>query len=354
MKSISYNKLVRDRIPDIIEETGKQCVTEILSDENYLKMLDAKLDEELAEYHKDQNIEELADLLEVIQACAVARGYSTEQLEQVRAEKAAKRGGFEKKILLREVIEDPDYSFLLEMKEFLLQRKMLHSNTFPQLVQERKQGREFSFEEHLKGLIYSQLSAQTQWHRIAPHLAEVDQLFHGYNYNWVVACDPQYFIDGIKALKCGSRCTANQMKHFHQNLKTLKLIERTYGTLDAYVTSKPATEIVKELSSGRYNLAYIGEALAWEYLRNVGIDGAKPDIHICRFLGANRMNLCRSPIATVSEIEALMPQLSDNLNLTMVEIDSIIWSFCATSYGEICTATPKCEQCVVSKYCTKG
>ena len=46
-----YNKLVRDRIPEIIEASGKNCVTEILSDADYLKMLDAKLDEELAEYH---------------------------------------------------------------------------------------------------------------------------------------------------------------------------------------------------------------------------------------------------------------------------------------------------------------
>ncbi len=105
MMKKSYQKLVRDRIPEIIESSGRICVTEILSDEDYLKMLDAKLDEELAEYHADQNIEELADLMEVIRACAVARGYSVEELEQVRAEKAAKRGGFERKILLKEVIE---------------------------------------------------------------------------------------------------------------------------------------------------------------------------------------------------------------------------------------------------------
>ena len=98
-----YLKLVRDRIPEIIESSGSTCVTEILSDEDYLKMLDVKLDEELAEYHADQNIEELADLMEVIRACAVARGYTVEELEQVRAAKAAERGGFEKKILLKEV-----------------------------------------------------------------------------------------------------------------------------------------------------------------------------------------------------------------------------------------------------------
>ena len=99
-----YNKLVRDRIPEIIESSGKTCVTEILSDEEYLRMVDAKLDEELAEYHKDQNIEELADLLEVIRAATLARGYTLDALEAIRATKAEKRGGFEKKILLIETI----------------------------------------------------------------------------------------------------------------------------------------------------------------------------------------------------------------------------------------------------------
>jgi len=101
----SYNKLVRDRIPEIIQNEGKTCVTETLSDEEYLRMLDAKLDEELAEYHKDQNIEELADLLEVIYAAAKAHGYTIEELEAVREEKAAKRGIFEKRIMLIEVKE---------------------------------------------------------------------------------------------------------------------------------------------------------------------------------------------------------------------------------------------------------
>ena len=104
--SKQYNKLVRDRIPEILEALGKTCLIETLSDADYLSMIDAKLDEELTEYHKDQNIEELADLLEVIHAAAIARGYTLEELERVRAEKAAKRGGFEKRILLKEVYED--------------------------------------------------------------------------------------------------------------------------------------------------------------------------------------------------------------------------------------------------------
>ena len=101
MSKIIYDKLVRDKIPEIIEASGKTCETEILSDEEYLQMLDKKLDEELAEYHQEQNIEELADLLEVLYATAKARGYSIEELEQVRIEKQKERGGFDGKILLR-------------------------------------------------------------------------------------------------------------------------------------------------------------------------------------------------------------------------------------------------------------
>lgn len=102
----TYNKLIRDNIPEIIAASGKTCECEILPEDKYLLMLDAKLDEELAEYHQDQNIEELADLLEVIYAAAAARGYSAAELEQIRSEKAAARGGFEKRILLKTVTEN--------------------------------------------------------------------------------------------------------------------------------------------------------------------------------------------------------------------------------------------------------
>lgn len=101
-----YHKLVRDRIPEIIESDGKICDYETLSDKDYIILLDQKLNEELAEYQESKSLEELADLLEVMQAVVKARGWTMEQLESLRAEKAAKRGGFEKKLLLKEVIEN--------------------------------------------------------------------------------------------------------------------------------------------------------------------------------------------------------------------------------------------------------
>ena len=99
-----YNKLVRDKIPEIIEKSGKKCIIEAMDEKTYLESLDNKLNEELAEYQQDKSIEELADLLEVIYAVASARGYSIEELERIRAEKAEKRGGFKDRIWLKEVI----------------------------------------------------------------------------------------------------------------------------------------------------------------------------------------------------------------------------------------------------------
>ena len=113
MEKIVYSKLVRDRIPSIIEADGKTCVTEALSDARYLEMLDAKLNEELAEYQESHSLEELADLLEVLRAVVLARGWTWEQLEEVRQKKAAKRGGFEKKLLLKKVIDSTEPKWLV-------------------------------------------------------------------------------------------------------------------------------------------------------------------------------------------------------------------------------------------------
>ena len=101
-----HNKLVRDKIPEIIEKAGKKAYTHILSEEEYMTELDKKLNEECAEYQADKSIEELADMLEVMYAIAEARGWSVSELEAVRREKAEKRGAFEKRVFLERVDDD--------------------------------------------------------------------------------------------------------------------------------------------------------------------------------------------------------------------------------------------------------
>ena len=95
-----YEKLVRDRIPDMIRAQGETPLTRVLNTEEYLRCLEGKLDEEVAEYHRDKNPEELADILEVILALAAANGWSREELEQIYRRKHDARGGFEERIYL--------------------------------------------------------------------------------------------------------------------------------------------------------------------------------------------------------------------------------------------------------------
>lgn len=98
-----YHKLVRDLIPDIIHKSGSICKTRVLEHEEYLLMLETKLQEEMQEYLSDKSMEEMADLMEVIRAVVAARGHTMDEVERIRIEKKQKRGGFDKRILLEEV-----------------------------------------------------------------------------------------------------------------------------------------------------------------------------------------------------------------------------------------------------------
>ena len=97
---MEYNKLIRDKIPEIIEGKGGKADIRVLSDEEYPIYLKAKLDEEVGEYHRDHTAEELADILEVVYALADSIGCSKEELLEIYQRKHDARGGFEKKLLL--------------------------------------------------------------------------------------------------------------------------------------------------------------------------------------------------------------------------------------------------------------
>lgn len=98
-----YNKLVRDKIPAIIEADGKTCDVEIAATGDRTKLLEAKLMEEVNEYLEDKNLEELADVMEVLYGLAHNLGYSEEDLIKKRNEKLEERGGFKDGILLKGV-----------------------------------------------------------------------------------------------------------------------------------------------------------------------------------------------------------------------------------------------------------
>lgn len=98
-----YKKLVRDRIPEIITADDKTCEIEIVSGIKKQELLEKKLLEEVNEYLEDKNLEELADIMEVLFGLANELGYSEEDLIKKRNEKLEKRGGFKEGIVLKVV-----------------------------------------------------------------------------------------------------------------------------------------------------------------------------------------------------------------------------------------------------------
>ena len=102
---MGYNKLVRDKIVDIIKSNGETPKYHTLSDEQYLEELHKKLLEEANEFIEEDSPEELADLLEVVYAIAKIKNINLEEVKEIRLKKREKRGGFDNKIYLETVEE---------------------------------------------------------------------------------------------------------------------------------------------------------------------------------------------------------------------------------------------------------
>ena len=96
-----YDKLVRDRIPEIIESSGNKCEIEVVSDEVALEYLYKKLNEEVSELLEDKNLDEIADVMEVLFAIGAKYGYSEEDILDRRNEKKDARGGFKDNLILK-------------------------------------------------------------------------------------------------------------------------------------------------------------------------------------------------------------------------------------------------------------
>jgi len=98
-----YNKLVRDNIPEIIKNNGETVHISILNDDAYIAELKKKLLEEANEFIESEELMELADILEVVEASAKAKGSSLDEIMRLKKIKAAKNGAFERKLFLEAV-----------------------------------------------------------------------------------------------------------------------------------------------------------------------------------------------------------------------------------------------------------
>ncbi|MBQ9429908.1 MAG: hypothetical protein IJU41_10275 [Clostridia bacterium] len=246
-----------------------------------------------------------------------------------------------------------DGVYLKVIREYLQSNDIGYDNSLIKRIEERKKGKQYTICEHIRGMIYAMLSNQTRWSRIVRHLDEIDRLFFDYDPKRISETAPEYFLKELFAIKCGNKGIKRQMEALRENIEVFRKIEKDYGSIDAFITSEPMEKIVPKLSESAspYKLKRLGDALVAEYLRNVGIDGAKPDTHLRRFLGADRMGSATHAPATVDEVYRQVTELSEQTGLYKAEIDNLIWSFCAANYGQVCTAVPDCGHCPISKWC---
>ena len=100
MDTKKYNKVIRDKIPEIIADSGKKYTLKQLDDASFLAEIEKKLIEEVNEYSESKDVEELADLLEVIYRISELRGVNSDELEKIREDKVEKRGKFASNLFL--------------------------------------------------------------------------------------------------------------------------------------------------------------------------------------------------------------------------------------------------------------
>ncbi len=101
---MSNNKLVRDKVPQIIRDSGLEPVSRIADDQEYWQELKKKLQEELNEFlENDSNLEEIADIMEVLNAIMAFKNIDPKKVEEIRVKKLAAKGAFQKKIILESV-----------------------------------------------------------------------------------------------------------------------------------------------------------------------------------------------------------------------------------------------------------
>lgn len=245
-----------------------------------------------------------------------------------------------------------------KLKTTLAKNKVDYENIIKELGQveaaeKRKKGHHFKLNEHIKGLILSMLSNHHPWKFIAPNIEKLDTLFLNYDPEELENADPHEMVKKIEKIKCGNLAINQQMEALKHNIKQFRKIELEYDSLDKFIESKTPEEVAKKLSDHEspYKLIQIGPALAMEYLKNVGINGIKPDVHIIRICGPERLELFSSN--DLDEIIKSFQKLAKNTDLSMIYLDNLFWIFGAQDYGEICSSTPKCNecQCELRPYC---
>lgn len=263
--------------------------------------------------------------------------------------------------------------YQLENESFIkngsVQEKKLWEKTYIyNQILKRKRQEVFSLNDHIKAMVYSMLSSGISWERFEVNIdsntgeiTSIDDIFHQYDIEYILACSPECFRDEIKRIGGASFATFKQMKALKSNICKLCEFEKKYGSVDNYYQTfidKDNTKktLVKQLADPKSDdkFSQMSYALVSEYLKNVGHSIAKPDRHMREILGSERLACSEFTNAAVFEVFDIVNAIADECNKEPAEVDYIMWAYCAKGYGDICKHKPKCKDCVAIEYCSKN
>lgn len=256
----------------------------------------------------------------------------------------------------------------LLIKDGVLQSKKLWENTYiKKQIDKRMNSSTFTIQDHIRAMVYSMLSSGASWKRVEPgidintgRITHIDEILCQYDVDTLLNSDPMMLVEKIKRQTLGTQYTKNQMYALiEHNIPQMLSLEKEYGSIDNFYqhfinadTSLRTLILILSTNDSKYKYAQMGEALIAEYLRNVGYDIAKPDRHIRRILGSKVLGCSDSDITPINGAFDLVTEIAKVTGKQIAEVDYILWSYCATGYGEICTTRhPKCAVCVARKLC---
>lgn len=249
------------------------------------------------------------------------------------------------------------------------QVKKLWENTYiKKQLDRRKNGGTFTVSDHIRGMVYSMLTSGAAWNRLEPHIdtatgqiTVIDEIFCQYDVTALQSADPIKLCEKVKAQKLGTQYLKNQTEALvKENIGKLLSIKEKYGSVDNFYQSLADKNdnlktLVRELATAGkpYKLAQLGEALTAEYLKNVGYDIGKPDRHIRRILGSEYLGCSKHQDVPPYEAIDIIADIAKSLNKPAAEMDYILWAYCASGFGEVCTKkNPKCmELCIAKSFC---
>ena len=216
----------------------------------------------------------------------------------------------------------------------------------------RKTGKIFSFEEHLEALILSQLSNH-RWgsNTIKKSKGKLKEIFKEYDKDYLKQVNPDVLTQEIIAINCGNASIYRQMKELSHNVAVLERIENDYGSLDNFVSSDIPNTLANILYDGKYKLKQVGKAFALDYLKRVGINTCKADSQVSRLFGNNRLCFLNKNKTTALETVSLIKEISKETSISEIEVDSLLWQFCLPRGANICVENPNCHYCKLKDIC---